>query len=119
MQVIEGLCTDSLYIPGTSLRVSQLLSLVLCLAAICYIIYIHAKRIRRRKFPARLYAAEEASSGKGSGKAAKKEEAAEESSVAKAEDAAEEAAVEAAEEKAEETAEEAETDKEDKDEASE
>ena len=120
---IEGLRTDSLYIPGTSLRVSQLLSLVLCLAAICYIIYIHAKRIRRRKFPARLYAAEEASSGKGSVKAAKKEEAAEESSVAKAEDAAEEAAVEAAEEKAEEkaeeTTEEAETDKEDKDEASE
>ncbi|MBP5654391.1 MAG: prolipoprotein diacylglyceryl transferase [Clostridiales bacterium] len=55
---IEGLRTDSLYIPNTAIRVSQLLSLVLCVVCLIYIVYIHAQRIRKRKFPARFYATE-------------------------------------------------------------
>lgn len=86
---IEGLRTDSLYLPNTNIRVSQLLSLILCLVALCYIIYIHAKRIRRRKFPARLYAAEENESGK----ADKKEKSSEVNAEETAE-TAEEASVE-------------------------
>lgn len=39
--VIEGLRTDSLYIPGTEIRVSQALSLFLCVAALAYLIIFH------------------------------------------------------------------------------
>jgi len=53
---IEGLRTDSLYIPYSSIRVSQLLSLLLCIAGLIYIIYIHVNKVRTRKFPARFYA---------------------------------------------------------------
>lgn len=56
---IEGLRTDSLYIPYTSIRVSQLLSLLLCIAGLIYIIYIHVNKVRTRKFPARFYAKED------------------------------------------------------------
>ena len=55
---IESLRTDSLYIPNTTIRVSQLLSLLLVIAGLCYIIYVHVRRVRKRKFPARLYAKE-------------------------------------------------------------
>ena len=40
---IEGLRTDSLYIPGTSLRVSQVLAAVSCLAAIAVLAYFVIK----------------------------------------------------------------------------
>ena len=40
---IEGLRTDSLYIPGTSLRVSQVLAAVSCLAAAALLIYFVLK----------------------------------------------------------------------------
>ena len=45
---IEGLRTDSLYIPGTSLRVSQLLAGVLVIASIIFLIVV---KIRRRLNP--------------------------------------------------------------------
>jgi len=56
---IESLRTDSLYIPGTAIRISQALSLVLALCGLFYIAYLHTKRIYRRKFPKRLYEFEE------------------------------------------------------------
>ena len=37
--VIEGLRTDSLYIPGTPIRVSQLLAAVTCAAAVLVLVY--------------------------------------------------------------------------------
>ena len=37
---IEGLRTDSLYIPGTALRVSQLLAGVSCVVALCVMLYV-------------------------------------------------------------------------------
>lgn len=48
---IEGLRTDSLYIAGSSLRVSQLLSIVLCVTALVLLV-IHA---RRKHPPEELY----------------------------------------------------------------
>ena len=48
---IEGLRTDSLYIGGTGLRVSQLLSLVLCLGALIVLIV----QSRRAHSPRELY----------------------------------------------------------------
>ncbi len=44
---IEGLRTDSLYIPGTSIRVSQLLALVSCLA--CGLILVYTTMTHHRK----------------------------------------------------------------------
>ncbi|MGE4547990.1 MAG: prolipoprotein diacylglyceryl transferase [Intestinibacillus sp.] len=41
--LIEGLRTDSLYIPGTAIRVSQVLAGVSCIAAICLIVYFYKK----------------------------------------------------------------------------
>ena len=40
---IEGLRTDSLYIPGTQLRVSQVLAAVSCLAAVAVLVYFVLK----------------------------------------------------------------------------
>lgn len=41
---IEGLRTDSLYLPGTSIRVSQLLAGISCLAAAGILIYVQLKK---------------------------------------------------------------------------
>lgn len=41
---IEGLRTDSLYLLGTGIRVSQLLALISCLVAIASLLYIHFKK---------------------------------------------------------------------------
>lgn len=49
--VIEGLRTDSLYIPGTQLRVSQVLSIIACIAALTLLIILHF----RSHDPAQLY----------------------------------------------------------------
>jgi phosphatidylglycerol:prolipoprotein diacylglycerol transferase len=59
---IEGLRTDSLYLGHTSIRISQLLSLIFVVAALLYIAYARAKRFEKRPFPAKLY--EEAEGGK-------------------------------------------------------
>ena len=59
---IEGMRTDSLYIGHTSIRISQLLSLVFVIAALLYIAYARTKRLEKRPFPAALY--EEMESGK-------------------------------------------------------
>ena len=48
---IEGLRTDSLYIGGSQLRVSQLLSIVLCLAALALLLV----NARRKHPPEALY----------------------------------------------------------------
>lgn len=49
--VIEGLRTDSLYIPGTDLRVSQILAAVGCVVALV----ILAVQAVRKQDPARLF----------------------------------------------------------------
>ena len=59
---IEGMRTDSLYLGHTSIRISQLLSLVFVIAALLYIAYARTKRLEKRPFPAALY--EETESGK-------------------------------------------------------
>lgn len=59
---LEGLRTDSLYIGHTGIRVSQLLSLILVVAALLYIAVARSKRWEKRAFPAKLYA--EAGEGK-------------------------------------------------------
>ena len=59
---LEGLRTDSLYVGHTSIRVSQLLSLILVVAALLYIAVARSKRWEKRSFPAKLYA--EAGEGK-------------------------------------------------------
>jgi phosphatidylglycerol:prolipoprotein diacylglycerol transferase len=41
---IEGLRTDSLYLPGTSIRVSQLLAGISCLAAVGILTYVQLKK---------------------------------------------------------------------------
>ena len=61
---IEGLRTDSLYIASTNIRVSQLLSFILCIVSVAIILIVHAKGITRKTFPARFYAEEGASAGK-------------------------------------------------------
>ena len=76
---IEGLRTDSLYIASTNIRVSQLLSFVLCIVSVAIILIVHAKGITRRKLPTRLYEQEGSKAGK-TDKASKKEETAEETS---------------------------------------
>ena len=47
---IEGLRTDSLYIPGTALRVSQLLAALSCLAAAAVLVYFILKPPAKRLF---------------------------------------------------------------------
>lgn len=59
---IEGLRTDSLYLGHTSIRISQLLSLIFVVAALLYIAVARSKRWEKRSFPAKLYA--EAGEGK-------------------------------------------------------
>ena len=56
---IEGLRTDSLYIGGTSLRVSQLLSVALCLAALALL----AANARKKHPPEELYVNRVAAAG--------------------------------------------------------
>ena len=51
---IEGLRTDSLYIPGTSLRVSQLLAALSCLAAAAVLAYFTLKPPAKRLFVDRV-----------------------------------------------------------------
>jgi len=41
--LIEGLRTDSLYIPGTQIRISQLVALLSCLVAVCLLIYFFVR----------------------------------------------------------------------------
>ena len=52
---IEGMRTDSLYIGHTSIRTSQLLSLILVVASLVYIAYARAKKFEKKGFPAKLY----------------------------------------------------------------
>ena len=61
---IEGMRTDSLYIGNTSIRISQLLSLVFVVAALLYIAYARAKKIEKKGFPAKLYESAAAGEGK-------------------------------------------------------
>jgi phosphatidylglycerol:prolipoprotein diacylglycerol transferase len=51
---IEGLRTDSLYIPGTALRVSQLLAALSCLAAAAVLVYFILKPPAKRLFVDRV-----------------------------------------------------------------
>lgn len=64
---IEGLRTDSLYIGHTSIRISQVLSLVLIVAALIYMAYARANKIGKKGFPAKLYE-DEAIAGAGKNK---------------------------------------------------
>ena len=52
---IEGMRTDSLYLGNTSIRISQLLSLVFVVAALLYIAYARSRKIEKKGFPAKLY----------------------------------------------------------------
>lgn len=52
---IEGLRTDSLYIAGTEIRVSQALSLFLLFFGLFAIAYSHLKNFERKPFPEKLY----------------------------------------------------------------
>ena len=52
---IEGMRTDSLYIGNTGIRTSQLLSLILIIAALLYIAYARANKLQKRGFPKKLY----------------------------------------------------------------
>ena len=52
---IEGLRTDSLYIAGTEIRVSQALSLFLVFFGLFAIAYAHLKNFERKPFPEKLY----------------------------------------------------------------
>ena len=51
---IEGLRTDSLYIPGTQLRVSQVLAAVSCLIAVAVLVYFMFKPPARKLFADRV-----------------------------------------------------------------
>lgn len=52
---IEGMRTDSLYIGGTGIRTSQLLSLILVVAALIYIAVARYKGFTKKSFPEKLY----------------------------------------------------------------
>ena len=52
---IEGMRTDSLYIGSTGIRTSQLLSLILVVAALVYIAVARSMKIEKRGFPQKLY----------------------------------------------------------------
>ena len=52
---IEGMRTDSLYIGNTGIRTSQLLSLILVIAALLYIAYARARKFEKKPFPKKLY----------------------------------------------------------------
>ena len=51
---IEGLRTDSLYIPGTPIRISQLLAAVSCLAALAVLAYFVIKPPAKKLFVHRV-----------------------------------------------------------------
>jgi phosphatidylglycerol:prolipoprotein diacylglycerol transferase len=51
---IEGLRTDSLYIPGTAIRVSQLLAALSCLSAAAVLVYFMLKPPAKRLFVDRV-----------------------------------------------------------------
>lgn len=55
---IEGMRTDSLYIGSTGIRTSQLLSLILVVAALIYIVFARIMKIEKKGFPKKLYAEE-------------------------------------------------------------
>ena len=59
--IIEGLRTDSLYLFGTSIRVSQLLAAVSCLIALGFLVY----RLSGRPDPKRMYVHRRAAMGEG------------------------------------------------------
>ena len=61
---IEGLRTDSLYLGHTSIRISQLLSLVFVVAALIYIAFARSKKFEKKDFPEKLYAEASAGAGK-------------------------------------------------------
>ena len=61
---IEGMRTDSLYIGHTSIRISQLLSLIFVIAALIYIAYARTKRFEKKGFPKKLFAEETSGEGK-------------------------------------------------------
>ena len=48
---VEGLRTDSLYISGTAIRASQLLSVILVIGGLLYIAFAHYKKIGRKPLP--------------------------------------------------------------------
>ena len=52
---IEGLRTDSLYIANTTIRISQLLSLIFVVAALLYIAYARSMRFEKKGFPEKLF----------------------------------------------------------------
>lgn len=52
---LEGLRTDSLYLFNTSVRTSQLLSLILAVASLVCIAYVRYKDIKRKEIPSRFY----------------------------------------------------------------
>lgn len=93
---IEGLRTDSLYIAGTQLRASQVLSLFLLLFGLFYIAFAHLKNFEIKPFPAKLYAA--ASNG---GEVTKEKSETKADSEEKAEDKDDEAEEDVSEEKSE------------------
>ena len=51
---VEGLRTDSLYISGTAIRASQLLSVILVIGGLLYIAFAHYKKIERKPLPERF-----------------------------------------------------------------
>lgn len=91
---VEGLRTDSLYITGTAIRASQLLSVFLVVGGLLYIAYAHYKKIERKPLPERFLIAKSAAAP------AVTEEAAGAADVSETD-----VAVEAQEEAAEKTAE--------------
>ena len=52
---IEGVRTDSLYLGHTSIRISQLLSLIFVVLALLYIAVARTKKFEKRGFPEKLY----------------------------------------------------------------
>lgn len=61
---LEGLRTDSLYLGGTTIRTSQLLSLILVLFGFCFIAYARYKNLKRVELPAELLEKEKAAQAK-------------------------------------------------------
>jgi len=49
--IIEGLRVDSLFVPGTNIRVSQLLAIASCLAAVALLIIFHLRKVGNTETP--------------------------------------------------------------------
>ncbi len=64
---VEGLRTDSLYISGTPMRASQLLSVVLVIGGLLYIAWVHYKKLERRPLPERFLNGKSSSKSAGGG----------------------------------------------------